>query len=131
MAFEFRLRALQKVKTFHRDEEKQNLAELLNVQQTNDAELENLERRRGELRKRHAEHLNSADLNTEILLQFNQCEAQIQKQIAELQSFQQEIQKKIEAQRNQVLDSEQEVKKLEKLEEKQRELYKKTRPSEN
>lgn len=130
MAFEFRLRAVQKVQAFHRDEEKQTLAEMLKEQQEIEAEIEILEKKLAELQMRHNTLIRSRNLRPEILLQYSRCESQIQKNIVKIKNDNRKLQTIIESQRNTLLNSEREVKKFEKLEEKQREIYNKTHASE-
>lgn len=126
MGFQFRLKAVQKIQEFHRDTEKQGLAELLQEQNEMNEKMDDLQKKLKEIRSRHTEWLRSGNPQPDQLLQFHQFEARLTKMIQELFWEQNQLQTQIEEQRINLLKSETEVKKFEKLEEKQREVYRKT-----
>lgn len=128
MGFQFRLQAVQKVQAFQRDEKKQTLAELIQQQNELAEQLERLEEKKSQSRNERAKWLAAGQLQMERLQQYHLFESHLQQQIETLRQAQAQLQRQIETQRNSVLESEREVKKFEKLEEKQREAYRKLHP---
>lgn len=125
MAFKFRLQAVQKVHQYQRDEEKQSLAQLLQKQSEI---LKDITRQQNELARIKGERfqlLRSGNLQMGQLQHYSRFEARLEKKLHELLEQQNQLLFQVEAQRNALIKSEQEVKKFEKLEEKQREIYRK------
>ncbi len=128
MGFRFRLQAVQKVQEFQRDAEKQTLSELITRQTELEQEEIQLQQTLENTLRERAEWMQHRMVNVAELQPFLQFESRIREQIAILQKNQKELTTQIETQRETLLTSEQEVKKFEKLEEKQREHYLKTHP---
>jgi len=125
MPFQFRLQAVQKVHEFKRDAEKQTLAELLSQQNALTVEEDDLQKRLADSRAEREELMRNGTLDVAGLQAFSRFESHLKQKIRELREKQNALAAEVEAQRGTVLSAEQEVKKFEKLEEKQREEYKK------
>lgn len=128
MAFKFRLQAVQKVHQIQRDEEKQSLAQL--IQKQNET-MECVALHRNELARIQNERiqmLENGNLPMSRLQQYFLFETRLEKKIRELLDAQKQLLVQVENQRNVLIKSEQEVKKFEKLEEKQREIYRRAHP---
>ena len=125
MAFQFKLQAVQKVNEFKRDAEKQTLADLLAQQNSLAAEEETLQKKLADSQAEREDLLRSGTLNVTQLQAYFQFESHVKEKLEEVRQKQNALTQVVEGQRETVLQAEQEVKKLEKLEEKQREEYKK------
>ncbi|MBR0191032.1 MAG: flagellar FliJ family protein [Thermoguttaceae bacterium] len=125
MPFQFKLQAVQKVNEFKRDAEKQTLADLLAQQNALAAEEESLQKKLTDSQSERENLMRSGTLDVTQLQAYFQFESHIKEKLEENRQKQNALTQAIEGQRETVLQAEQEVKKLEKLEEKQREEYKK------
>ena len=125
MAFQFKLQAVQKVNEFKRDAEKQTLADLLAQQNALAAEEETLQKELADSQAERENLMRGGTLDVAQLQAYYQFESHVKEKIEEVRQKQNALTEVIEGQRETVLQAEQEVKKLEKLEEKQREEYKK------
>lgn len=125
MAFQFKLQAVQKVNEFKRDSEKQTLADLLAQQNALTAEEESLQKRLTDSQEERENLMRSGTLDVTQLQAYFQFESHLKEKLEEVRQKQNALTEVVEDQRETVLQAEQEVKKLEKLEEKQREEYKK------
>ena len=125
MAFQFKLQAVQKVNEFKRDAEKQTLADLLAQQNALAAEEEALQKELKDSQTERENLMRGGKLDVAQLQAYFQFESHVKEKLEELRQKQNALTQVIEGQRETVLQAEQEVKKLEKLEEKQREEYKK------
>lgn len=125
MPFQFRLQAVQKVNEFKRDAEKQTLADLLTQQNALAAEEETLQKELTDSQTERENLMRGGSLDVAQLQAYYQFESHVKEKIEEVRQKQNALIQVIEGQRETVLQAEQEVKKLEKLEEKQREEYKK------
>ena len=125
MAFQFKLQAVQKVNEFKRDSEKQTLADLLAQQNALAAEEESLQKELTDSQTERENLMRSGTLDVAQLQAYYQFESHVKEKIEEVRQKQNALTEVIESQRENVLQAEQEVKKLEKLEEKQREEYRK------
>ena len=125
MPFQFKLQAVQKVNEFKRDAEKQTLADLLAQQNALAAEEETLQKELADSQAERENLMRGGTLDVAKLQAYYQFESHIKEKLEEIRQKQNALTKVIEGQRETVLQAEQEVKKLEKLEEKQREEYKK------
>ncbi len=125
MAFQFKLQAVQKVNEFKRDAEKQTLADLLAQQNALAAEEETLQKELAGSQTERENLMRGGTLDVAQLQAYYQFESHVKEKIEEVRQKQNALIQVIEGQRETVLQAEQEVKKLEKLEEKQREEYKK------
>ena len=125
MAFQFKLQAVQKVNEFKRDAEKQTLADLLAQQNALAAEEETLQKELTDSQTERENLMRGGTLDVAQLQAYSQFESHVKEKIEEVRQKQNALIQVIEGQRETVLQAEQEVKKLEKLEEKQREEYKK------
>lgn len=125
MAFQFKLQAVQKVNEFKRDAEKQTLADLLAQQNALTAEEEALQKELADSQAEREKLMRGGTLDVAQLQAFFQFESHVKEKIEEIRQKQNALTEVIESQRETLLQAEQEVKKLEKLEEKQREEYKK------
>ena len=125
MAFQFKLQAVQKVNEFKRDAEKQTLADLLTQQNALAAEEEALQKELADSQTEHENLMRGGTLDVAQLQAYYQFESHVKKKLEEIRQKQNALTEVIEGQRETLLQAEQEVKKLEKLEEKQREEYKK------
>ncbi|MBQ4144860.1 MAG: flagellar FliJ family protein [Thermoguttaceae bacterium] len=126
MAFHFRLRTVQKVQELKRDEKKQTLAELLQKQNELHEKMASIREKIARTRSERAQRMSGKMLSMDQLRQFHQFECRLEQNLAELQKEEGRLHLLIETQQSTLLESEQEVKKFEKLEEKQREQYRKT-----
>ena len=125
MAFQFKLQAVQKVNEFKRDAEKQTLADLLAQQNSLAAEEETLQKKLADSQAERKNLMRGGTLDVAQLQAYCQFESHVKEKLEEIRQKQNALTQVIEGQRENVLQAEQEVKKLEKLEEKQREEYKK------
>ena len=125
MAFQFKLQAVQKVNEFKRDAEKQTLADLLAQQNALAAEEESLQKELADSQAEREKLMSSGTLDVAQLQAYYQFESHVKEKLEEIRQKQNALTQVIEGQRETVLQAEQEVKKLEKLEEKQREEYRK------
>lgn len=125
MAFQFKLQAVQKVNEFKRDSEKQTLADLLAQQNALAAEEESLQKELTDSQTERENLMRSGTLDVAQLQAYSQFESHLKEKLEECRQKQNALTEVIESQRENVLQAEQEVKKLEKLEEKQREEYRK------
>ena len=125
MPFQFRLQAVQKVNEFKRDAEKQTLADLLAQQNALAAEEETLQKELVDSQAERENFMRGGTLDVAQLQAYFQFESHLKEKLEEIRQKQNALTEVIEGQRETVLQAEQEVKKLEKLEEKQREEYKK------
>lgn len=125
MAFQFKLQAVQKVNEFKRDAEKQTLADLLAQQNALAAEEEALQKKLADSQAEREDLMRGGTLDVAQLQAYSQFESHVKEKLEEIRQKQNALTEVIEGQREKVLQAEQEVKKLEKLEEKQREEYKK------
>ena len=125
MAFQFKLQAVQKVNEFKRDAEKQTLADLLTQQNALAAEEEALQKELADSQTEREKLMRGGTLDVAQLQAYYQFESHVKEKLAEIRQKQNALTEVIEGQRETLLQAEQEVKKLEKLEEKQREEYKK------
>ena len=125
MPFQFHLQAVQKVNEFKRDAEKQTLADLLTQQNALAAEEETLQKELADSQAEREDLMRSGTLDVTQLQAYFQFESHVKEKLEEVRQKQNALTQVVEGQREMVLQAEQEVKKLEKLEEKQREEYKK------
>ncbi len=125
MAFQFKLQAVQKVNEFKRDAEKQTLADLLAQQNALAAEEDSLQKELADSQAERENLMRGGTLDVTQLQAYYQFESHIKEKLDEIRQKQNTLTQAIEGQRETVLQAEQEVKKLEKLEGKQREEYKK------
>ncbi len=125
MGFRFRLEAVQKVQEFKRDAEKQTLAELLAQQEELAREEIALRRTLEKTLQERSASFQLGTVNAVELQPFLQFEARLRRQLATLADERKWLLEQVEKQRENLLVSEREVKKFEKLEEKQREEYQK------
>ena len=127
MPFQFRLQAVQKVNEFKRDAEKQTLADLLAQQNALATEEETLQKELADSQAERENLMLGGTLDVAQLQAYFQFESHVKEKLEEIRQKQNALTKEVEGQRETLLQAEQEVKKLEKLEEKQREEYKKKR----
>ena len=125
MAFQFKLQAVQKVNEFKRDAEKQTLADFLAQQNALAGEEETLQKKLADSQAEREKLMRGGTLDVAQLQAYSQFESHVKEKLEEIRQKQNALTETIEGQRENVLQAEQEVKKLEKLEEKQREEYKK------
>ena len=126
MGFHFRLRAVQKVQELNRDEKKQTLAELLQKQNELNEKMASLREKIAQARSERTQWMSGKMLSMAQLHKFHQFECRLEQDLGELQMEAERLLLLIETQQSTLLESEQEVKKFEKLEEKQREHYRRT-----
>ncbi|MBQ6106889.1 MAG: flagellar FliJ family protein [Thermoguttaceae bacterium] len=125
MPFQFRLQAVQKVQEFKRDAEKQTLSDLLAQQNALAAEEEKLQKELGDSQVEREKLMRGGTFDAAQLQAYSQFESHLKQKLEEIHQKQNALTQVVESQRETVLQAEQEVKKFEKLEEKQREEYKK------